>query len=75
MKVWSVDNMPRYAPMKQPMRIVKKTERVVGEDGEEKWMEVEREELPQKLFLFPMAKPVAPPPSEVILPASVTVTS
>ncbi|TEB39844.1 hypothetical protein FA13DRAFT_1784502 [Coprinellus micaceus] len=75
MRSWSADNMLQYAPMKQPTRIVKKTERVVGEDGEEKWVEVEREELPQKLFLFPMARPMAPPPPGAVLPASVRAAS
>jgi hypothetical protein len=71
MRSWSADSMLQYAPMKQPTRMVKRTERIIGEDGEEKLVDVEREELPQKLFLFPMARLMAPPPPGAVFPASV----
>jgi hypothetical protein len=71
MRTWSAGDMFQYTPMKQPTRIVKKTERVIGEGGEERWVEVEHEELPQRLFLFPMARLMAAPPGGATRPASV----
>lgn len=69
MRSWSADSMLTYEPMPQPMRMKKTKQRRIV-DGKEVWVDVEVEAPPQKLFLFPMARPMAPPPPGAVLPAS-----
>lgn len=67
MRPWDADRIFVYEPMAQPVR-VKRTRERRSVNGEDVWVDVESKAPPIKLFLFPSATPMAPPPPGVLRP-------